>query len=102
MSNSVPYDAMVPPLTPRYAGAAWTMRRVVRGGGLALLLLLVAFLFVAPVAMLIVGMLRNGPPGSAGTWSTDGLVRTFSDPRTYLALQNSITYALSTTALAVA
>ncbi len=80
----------------------WPLRKLARGVGLALLLLLVGFLFVAPIAMLIIAMLHNGLPGSEGTWSVEGLRRTFTDPRTYLALRNSLAYAASTTLIGTA
>lgn len=94
MTRSVAYE-LAPSTGP--GGDTWPLRKLARGGALVLLLLLVVFLFVAPIAMLVIAMLHNGPPGSEGTWSVGGLQRTFTDPRTYLALQNSVAYAVSTT-----
>jgi iron(III) transport system permease protein len=99
VTRSVAYELALP---TGPGGHTWQLRRLARGSGLALLLLLVAFLFVAPIAMLIIAMLHNGPPGSDGTWSVEGLRRTFTDPRTYLALQNSVAYAASTTIIGTA
>src|SRR5262245_64941511 len=100
MTHSVAHGSLArPERRGGWAGPDPRARKLARRGGMALLLLSVSFLFVAPVAMLVVGMLHNGPPGSGGTWSTDGLERTFLDPRTYVALQNSVIYALATTTL---
>ena len=99
MTRSVAYELA---LSMGPGGDTRQLRKLARGTGLALLLLLVAFLFLAPIAMLIIAMLHNGPPSSDGTWSMDGLRRTFTDPRTYLALQNSVAYAASTTIIGTA
>jgi iron(III) transport system permease protein len=99
VTRSVAYELALP---TGPGGDTWQLRRLGRRSGLVLLLLLVAFLFVAPIAMLIVAMLHNGPLGSEGTWNLNGLVRTFADPRTYLALQNSAAYAVSTTIIGTA
>lgn len=72
------------------------------GARLALwgLLALVAFLFVWPVAMLVVGIFRSGAPGMAGEWTMAGLSRTIGAGGTYIALLNSMVYAVATTVLA--
>ncbi len=60
MPRSVAYELALPTGPGR---DTWQLRRLGRRSGLGLLLLLVAFLFVAPIAMLIVAMLHNGPLG---------------------------------------
>ena len=63
------------------------------------LVLLVGFLFVWPIAMLVIGIFSSTPPGVPGHWTLDTIRRTFSS-RHPTALQNSVIYAVTTTALA--
>lgn len=65
-----------------------------------LLVLLVGFLFIWPVAMLFIGIFRNEPPGLPGAWTLEPLLRTFESRDTYRALGNSVVYALATTTIA--
>ena len=64
------------------------------------LVLLVGFVFVWPIAMLVIGIFSSTPPGVPGHWTFDTITRTFSSRHTYAALQNSVIYAVTTTALA--
>jgi iron(III) transport system permease protein len=104
VKQSLPYSDFVEPIAPamRPSPVATMLSRMLRRVGLALLMLLVAFLFVAPVAMLILGIFHDGAPGTKAAWSVDAIARTFRDPRTYLALGNSILYAVSTTLIGTA
>lgn len=79
---------------------AWRARALGRRAALGALLLVVLFLFVYPVAMLVVGIFRSAPPGMPGQWTTAPLARTFTSRATYHALGNSVVYAVATTALA--
>jgi len=65
-----------------------------------LFLLLVGFLFVAPVAMLIIGIFWDAPPGLPGQWTLATLRQTFADHATYVAFGNSLFFATTTTLLA--
>lgn len=70
--------------------------RLARAG----LVLLVGFLFIWPIAMLVIGIFSSTPPGVPGHWTLDTVTRTFTSRYTYAALQNSVIYAVATTALA--
>ena len=64
------------------------------------LLALVAFLFVWPVTMLVVGIFRSGAPGMSGEWTLAGPLRVLGASSTYSALFNSMVYSAATTVLA--
>jgi len=81
-------------------GASAGHARIGRRIGLWALLLLVALLFVWPVLMLLAGIFRSAAPGMGGEWTTASLVRTITAPDTYVALLNSMIYAVATTVLA--
>jgi iron(III) transport system permease protein len=98
MSWSLRHVDVVTPVQ-RPFGKSLQVRRVVRITGLMLLLSLTGFLFVLPVITVMMGVFYNTTSGSTAQWQVDGLVRTFADSRTYVALQNSLIYALATTAI---
>ena len=100
MDQSVPYPLqgrlpkpMSPPPSARWRNAGVMV-------AMALLIALVAFLFLWPVAMLFVGIFRTGSPGYPGAWNLEGLQRTFASTATYVAFRNSAFYAVTTTTLA--
>ena len=70
--------------------------------GMALLLVAVAFLFIWPVVMQLMGMFRTAAPGTDGGWSLDVIARIYGSPATYRYLWNSLVYGLATTLLATA
>jgi iron(III) transport system permease protein len=66
--------------------------------GLLLCLLLVAgFLFVFPIAMLVVGAFRNAAPSLPADWSLDAFTNAFGDAATYVTLKNSVILSASVT-----
>ncbi len=69
--------------------------------GLFAFLSLTAFLFILPVITVLMGVFVHSAPGAPTQWRIDGAVRTLTDGRTYLALQNSVIYAIATTAIGV-
>jgi iron(III) transport system permease protein len=101
MRQSVPYNELTEPLAmaTQPSLAMTTLSKTLRRAGLAVLFLLVVFLFVSPVAMLVAGIFHEGSPGGSASWSVGALTRTFADSRTYLAIGNSALYAASTTAI---
>jgi iron(III) transport system permease protein len=70
-------------------------RWVSRNGWKAFFVVLVLFLFVYPVAVLVLGAFRTAPPGRPGEWSLAPFVAAFTDPHTYETLQNSVFYAIT-------
>ncbi|RYZ11671.1 MAG: sugar ABC transporter permease, partial [Comamonadaceae bacterium] len=68
-----------------------------RRAGIALLFAAVAFFFIWPVLMQVLGIFRSAAPGTAGEWSAKTLMRVYSSGETYAALKNSLVYAAATT-----
>jgi iron(III) transport system permease protein len=68
--------------------------------GVTGLVVVVGFLFIWPVAMLLIGVFRSAPPGVPGTWTADAITATFGDAATWTALRNSLLFAITSTALA--
>lgn len=77
-------------------------RKLASSASLWLFLAIVGFLFVAPVAMLVIGIFWSAPPGMPGQWTLATLVQTFADRATYVAFGNSLFFATTTTLLATA
>lgn len=77
-------------------------RRRVRAGhwALAALLALVAFMFIWPVLMQLVGMFRSAAPGTDGGWSLAVVSSVYGTRSTYGYVWNSLVYAVATTLLA--
>ncbi len=70
----------------RYAGvSSWVNRRLRPFVLLPFLVLLAAFL-AYPVAMVLFGSFKGGPPGSDAPFSLEGYRATWSDPNVYKAL----------------
>ncbi|MER7614647.1 ABC transporter permease [Nonomuraea wenchangensis] len=65
-------------------------------------LVLVAWLFVWPLVMLILGAFRSSPLAKTQTWSLKGVTRVFQDGATYGTLGVTFVYALVITAVAMA
>jgi iron(III) transport system permease protein len=63
------------------------------------LLGLLLFLTVYPLAMLLYGSLRSAPPGLPGTLGLDGFIAAYTDPLTYQSWANSLTLASAVTVL---
>jgi len=72
-----------------------------RGAGLTLLVLLLGFLSLYPLAMLFYGSLHSTPPGMAGTFNLDGYVALGSDEN-LAALVNTVAISLVKTILSLA
>jgi iron(III) transport system permease protein len=84
----------------RPAGAADVSNRRGLAPWLWLLLGLIAFLFFWPLAMMLVGIFRSSAPGLGGAWTLAPLARTATAPATWIALSNSLVFALLTTTIA--
>ncbi|QTX04395.1 ABC transporter permease [Agromyces archimandritae] len=69
---------------------------------LGILFVLVTLLFVAPVAMLVVGAFRTAPPGQAGEWSVEGFLRAWTDPRTLELLGATVVLSVIVTVVSIA
>lgn len=67
-----------------------------------LMLAVFAFLFIAPVAVLLLGMFRDAPPGMTGNWTLGVVSAAFTDRATFAAFANSLIYAVVTTLIAAA
>jgi iron(III) transport system permease protein len=66
------------------------------------LLLILCWLTISPVAILIWGSLRDAPPGVAGNYTLDNYVRAYADPWIYRAAWNSLMFALGSSVVAFA
>lgn len=64
-------------------------------------LAVVAFLFVYPIVMLIIGAFRNADPTLPAQWGWQSFQEVYSNPRTYETLATSGVFAVSTTVLAL-
>ncbi len=93
-------EASAAGLPQAYRSADAIRDRWLTRGGMGLLLVVVAILFVWPVSMLLVGMFRSGPPGMPGVWTVETVSRVFTEEATYVALSNSLVYAVLCTAIA--
>ncbi|HKU94673.1 MAG TPA: iron ABC transporter permease, partial [Vineibacter sp.] len=87
---------------PAYRSVDAVRDRWLTRAGMGLLLVVVAILFVWPVSMLLIGMFRSGPPGMPGAWTVDTVIRVLTEEATYVALANSLVYAVFCTAVATA
>src|SRR5471030_2229011 len=72
-----------------------------RGFGITLLILLLGFLSLYPMAMLFYGSLHSTPPGMAGVFNLDGYAALTSDEN-LSALINTVAISLIKTILSVA
>lgn len=79
-------------------GLNWLVRRF----GMPILLLVAGFLFVYPVAMLVVGAFRNTDPSFPAEWSFRAFTLAYTDPATYETIKNSIILSASVTVVATA
>jgi len=57
-------------------------------------LAIVILVYVVPILMLVIGAFRDAAPGQPGSWTLDGFVDAFADPRTWSSLGNSLWLAL--------
>lgn len=89
--------ALAADFAPAYGPADALRDRWLTRAGMGLLMLVIAILFVWPVAMLLVGMFRSSPPGMPGSWTVETVIRVFSEESTYVALGNSLIYAVPCT-----
>jgi iron(III) transport system permease protein len=60
---------------------------------------LLAYLALGPLVLLIFGMLRDAPPGAAGSFTLEKLQQAYSEPDLYRSLFNTVIYAGGTTIL---
>jgi iron(III) transport system permease protein len=89
-----------------HPGVTWSRGRQRRSKGIraaaaTLAILLLAFLFLAPIVVLILTSFREGTPGNPGGWSLDRFLEVLSSPQTWLVTLNSVILAFSATFLAV-
>jgi iron(III) transport system permease protein len=82
------------PATSRSPKPTTRWGRLVRPAIVAGALGLAVWLFAWPVAMLVVGIFREAPPGQPGGWSLRSVTETYTTPATYRALLNSVIYAV--------
>jgi len=94
---SVAVDLAAAPARP----AGRLVDRYGRGFGLTLLILLLGFLSLYPMAMLFYGSLHSTPPGMAGDFTLDGYAALLSDEN-LSALANTVAISLIKTILSVA
>ena len=59
----------------------------------AVLLVVLTILVAYPMAMIIYGALKDGPPGSAGSLTLNNLMTVISDPSTFRVFLNTMTIA---------
>ncbi|MGE4240552.1 ABC transporter permease [Ramlibacter sp.] len=71
-----------------------------RRAGVAVLFAIVAFFFLWPVLMQVLGIFRDAAPGTKSDWTLKTLIRVYSSKDTYGALKNSLIYAVASTLLA--
>lgn len=73
-----------------------TLRRIFSPGRVLgwIVLAFVVLLYVVPIVMLAVGAFRDAAPGQPGSWTIDGIIDAFGDPRTWRSLANSLWLAL--------
>jgi iron(III) transport system permease protein len=69
--------------------------------GLLPLIVVCTFLFALPIVMLVIGAFRNAPPGLPAHWSFAAFGRTYTDPKSYSTLGNSVLLSAGGTALAI-
>ena len=79
--------------------AAALGQRAGRWAGRLVLLALVLFLFVYPVAMVVAGIFRTSRPGVPGEWTLANIGTVLAASSTYIAVQNSLVFALASTAI---
>ncbi len=77
--------------------SAWTVKNVVLGLAMALLL----YLAVVPLAMLLWGSFRSAPPGVAGGFTLANYVRAYGHSYVYTVALNTLVYSLGATAVGV-
>ncbi len=83
------------PLPKRTSWPAIDWQKILLGGIVALL----AYLALGPLVLLVYGMLRDAPPGAAGTFTLEKLQEAYLDPDLYRSLFNTVIYAGGTTVL---
>jgi iron(III) transport system permease protein len=86
---------------PDRAAASRGLRRFGRPAGIALLVLLLGFLTVYPMAMLLYGSLHSTPPGMAGEFNADGYA-SLASRENLQALVNTAALSLVKTVLSLA
>ncbi len=94
---TVPAPSAHPPTHP----IARAFARHGRAAGLTLLVLLLGFLSLYPMAMLFYGSLHSTPPGMAGTFNLDGYAALASNEN-LAALVNTVALSLVKTVLSLA
>lgn len=61
----------------------------------------VAYFFIFPFVMLVVGAFRTTPYGARAAWTLDGVLEVFSDPHTAYAALTSLLYAALVTVMGI-
>ncbi|HTE81300.1 MAG TPA: iron ABC transporter permease, partial [Reyranella sp.] len=88
------------PLAERAAAFPRGLERYGRPAGIALLILVLGFLTLYPMAMLLYGSLHSTPPGMAGTFNLDGYAN-LASAENLQALINTVALSLVKTVLSL-
>ena len=88
------------PLEQRAAAFPRGLERYGRPAGIALLILVLGFLTLYPMAMLLYGSLHSTPPGMAGTFNLDGYAN-LASAENLRALINTVALSLVKTVLSL-
>ena len=88
------------PLEQRAAAFPRGLERYGRPAGIALLILVLGFLTLYPMAMLLYGSLHSTPPGMAGTFNLDGYAN-LASAENLQALINTVALSLVKTVLSL-
>ena len=88
------------PLEQRTAAFPRGLERYGRPAGIALLILVLGFLTLYPMAMLLYGSLHSTPPGMAGTFNLDGYAN-LASTENLQALINTVALSLVKTVLSL-
>ena len=75
-------------------GMGWSQRFTFEGLFLAAVILLVVFLTIIPLAVMVVGSLQSGLPGTWSPITFNNYARAFATPALYTAIGHSLLYSL--------
>jgi iron(III) transport system permease protein len=96
------YASRVEAAAPARRASRWRRGLSWQVGAIALLLLVLLWLTVSPVAILVWGSVRDAAPGLPGTYTLDNYWRAYGDGWIYRAAWNSVMFAFGSSLVAFA